>query len=153
MRRRWRARRVSCEKCKLENTMMHMLEFVGRVRSAARLPSMEQAFNATSATLRTLAERLGTDEARHLSAQLPEGIGQFLEGVPPTAVVITRDEFLRRVSRREGVELPVSVCHARAVLDTLQQAIPEVDLYDVLQRLPADYAPLFAGTTGKLRLN
>jgi uncharacterized protein (DUF2267 family) len=137
----------------LLNTMMHMLEFVGRVQSAARLPTLEQAFNATRATLRTLAERLGTDEARDLGAQLPEGIGQFLMGVPPAAVVNTREEFQRRVSRREGVDLSVSVCHARAVLDTLQQAIPEDDLHDVLQRLPADYAPLFAGTTGKLRLN
>lgn len=133
--------------------MMHMLEFVGRVQSAADLSNLEQAFIATSATLRTLAERLGTDEARHLSAQLPEGIGQFLVGVPPAAVVITRDEFLRRVSRREGVELPISIFHARAVLDTLQHAIPADDLHDVLQRLPADYASLFAGTTGKLRLN
>lgn len=136
-----------------QKTMMHMLEFVGRVQSAARLPTLEQAFNATRATLRTLAERLGTEEARDLGAQLPEGIGQFLMGVPPAAVVVTREEFLRRVSRREGVDLPVSIRHARAVLDTLQEAIPANDLHDVLQRLPADYAPLFAGTTGKLRLN
>ena len=133
--------------------MMHMLEFVGRVQSRARLANMEQAFNATRATLRTLAERLGTEESRQLSAQLPDGIGQFLMAVPPAVVPITREDFLRRISVREGVDLLVSACHARAVLDTLQRAIPARDLRAVLQRLPADYAPLFAGTKGKLRLN
>ena len=130
---------------------MQMFEFVGQVQNGARLPSMEQAINATRATLSTLAERLGADEAQHLGAQLPEGIGQYLGGASREGERFSRDEFLQRVSEREGVDLPVSVQHARAVLDTLKKAVSEGEMRDVLQRLPAEYAPLFAGTSGKLR--
>ena len=130
---------------------MQMFEFVGQVQNGARLPSMEQAINATRATLSTLAERLGADEAQHLGAQLPEGIGQYLGGASREGERVSRDEFLQRVSEREGVDLPVSVQHARAVLDTLKKAVSEGEMRDVLQRLPAEYAPLFAGTSGKLR--
>ena len=130
---------------------MQMFEFVGQVQNGASLPSMEQAINATRATLSTLAERLGADEARHLGAQLPEGIGQYLGGASHEGERFSRDEFLQRVSEREGVDLPVSVQHARAVLDTLKQAVSEGEMRDVLQRLPAEYAPLFAGPAGKLQ--
>jgi uncharacterized protein (DUF2267 family) len=131
--------------------MMHMLEFVGKVQYAAELPSMEQAINATRATLRTLAERLGPDDARQLGAQLPDGIGQFLIGVAPMPRTLTRDEFLERISERAGVKLPDSTFQARAVLDTIQRAVPDDEMQDVIERLPADYAPLFAGTKGRLR--
>src|SRR5688572_32763702 len=87
---------------------MHMFDFVGQVQNGASLPSMEQAINATRATLSTLAERLGADEARQLGAQLPAGIGQYLGAAPLERERFSRDEFLRRVSEREGVELPVS---------------------------------------------
>ncbi|MGH8243754.1 MAG: DUF2267 domain-containing protein, partial [Steroidobacteraceae bacterium] len=112
---------------------------------------MEQAINATRATLSTLAERLGADEARRLGAQLPEGIGQYLGGASRESERFSREEFLQRVSEREGVDLPVSVQHARAVLDTLKRAVSEGEMRDVLQRLPAEYAPLFAGPAGKLQ--
>lgn len=129
---------------------MQMHEFVGRVQNAARVPSMEAAINATRATLETLAERLGADESRHLAAQLPDEIGRYLDANEAVPEDFSSDEFLKRISAREGVDLPVSVFHARAVLDTLQQAVSVGQIRDVLERLPADYARLFAGTTGKM---
>ena len=82
---------------------MQMFEFVGQVQNGASLPSMEQAINATRATLSTLAERLGADEARHLGAQLPAGIGQYLGGASRKGERFSRDEFLPRVSAHEGM--------------------------------------------------
>src|SRR5262245_25919807 len=79
---RWLALPPSCDLHLRPNTEegadMRMYEFVGKVQNGAHLPSMEQAINATRATLATLAERLGANESRHLAEQLPEGIGQYL---------------------------------------------------------------------------
>jgi uncharacterized protein (DUF2267 family) len=58
--------------------------------------------------------------------------------------------FLDRVSKREGIDLPVSVHHARAVLDVLQQAVSAGEVQNVLDRLPEDYQRLFAGSEGKI---
>lgn len=128
---------------------MRMNEFVGHVQQVARLAHPDLALNATRATLETLAERLGADESRHLAAQLPAGIGRFLDARDGAAEDFSQDEFLKRVSVREGVEPPAAVDHARAVLDTIQQAVPRGELREVLGRLSADYAPLFAGRQGK----
>ena len=125
---------------------MQMYEFVGQVQHGARLASMEQALIATRATLETLAERLGADDSRHLAAQLPEGIGQYLDGRDAVAEDFSSDEFLKRISAREGVEAPAADYHARAVLDTLRHALSSGEIRNVLGHLPADYARLFAGT-------
>ena len=103
---------------------MQMYDFVGQVRSDARLASLEQALAATRATLETLAERLGADDSRRLAAQLPEGIGQYLDGRDAVAEDFPPDEFLRRISAREGVKAGDADYHARAVLGTLRQAVP-----------------------------
>jgi uncharacterized protein (DUF2267 family) len=134
-----------------EDALMQMNEFMGQVQNSAKLASIDQAIKATRATLETLAERLGPDEARHLGAQLPEEIGQYLYGAMPGGERFDSDEFLKRVSKREGVDLPVSVFHARAVLEALQNAVSVGEISDVLERLPDDYARLFAGTEGRMR--
>jgi uncharacterized protein (DUF2267 family) len=135
----------------MEDTVMQTNEFVGQVQRGARLPNLEQALNATRATLETLAERLGADESRHLAAQLPGGIGQYLDGREAVAELFSSEEFLKRISAREGVEPPDCVSHTRAVLDTLQRAVPAGEIRHVLERLPTDYARLFPATRGRLR--
>jgi uncharacterized protein (DUF2267 family) len=130
---------------------MQMQELMGQIQNKAKLPDIAAALNATRATLETLAERLGADEARHLGAQLPAEIGQFLRGATPKDERFDSDEFLKRVSEREGVDLPVSVFHARAVLEALQQAVSPGEIGDIIERLPADYLRLFGGTEGRMR--
>jgi uncharacterized protein (DUF2267 family) len=134
----------------MEDTVMHLNEFVGQVQRGARLPSMEQALKATRATLETLAERLGADESRHLAAKLPEGIGLYLGRRNAAAESFSSEEFLQRISAREGVNPPDSVTHTRAVLNTLQYAVSADEIRYVLERLPTDYARLFSGTRRKL---
>jgi uncharacterized protein (DUF2267 family) len=130
---------------------MQMNEFVGQVQHGARLPNAELALNATRATLETLAERLGAEESRHLASQLPEGIGRYLDRREASAENFSSDEFLKRISAREGVDPPDSISHTRAVLDTLQHAVSGREMRNVLKRLSTDYARLFAGTNGRLR--
>lgn len=131
---------------------MQLNEFVGQVQHSAHLADLDQALNATRATLETLAERLGADESRHLAAQLPEGIGQYLDGRATAAEEFSSDEFLKRISKREGVAASDSAQHARAVLGALQQAISPGDVRSALERLSADYVRLFAATRRKPRL-
>jgi uncharacterized protein (DUF2267 family) len=129
---------------------MQTQEFVGQVQHKAHLSSLDDALRATRATLQTLAERLGADEARHLSAQLPQEIQRYLDQPAAAPERFSSDVFLDRVSKREGIDLPVSVHHARAVLDVLQQAVSAGEVQNVLDRLPEDYQRLFAGSEGKI---
>ena len=122
------------------------------VRNRARLPDLESAMRATRATLETLSERLGNEEARHLGAQLPEEIGRFLTepNGEPAGERFDADEFLARVAKREEVDLPESVHHARAVLEIVGSAVSEGEMDDVRDRLPDDYHQLFAGSAGTM---
>src|SRR5262245_23969355 len=133
----------------MEGTVMQMIEFVGQVQRGARLPNPEQALNATRATLETLAERLGADGARHLVEQLPSGLGQYLTGRDAIPEHFSSAEFLKRISARAGVGPPDSVTHTRAVLKTLQNALPAGEIRHVLERLPTDYAWLFEMSWGR----
>ena len=126
-------------------------EFVGQVQNKAHLATLGEAMRATRATLETLAERLGPDETRHLAAQLPHEIQLFLSDAGlPVPERISSEEFLLRVCAREGIDLPLSTHHARAVIDVLTEAVSAGEITDVLDRLPADYRRLFAGSEGKM---
>jgi uncharacterized protein (DUF2267 family) len=129
-------------------------EFVGRVQSRARLASEGEALKATRATLEVLGQRLAGGEPGNLGAQLPEEIARFLQGDGGAGERFDLDEFFRRVSEREGVDLPVAVHHARAVIAVLQEAVSGGEIEDVRSQLPADYDPLFeAGSEGEMTRN
>jgi uncharacterized protein (DUF2267 family) len=126
-------------------------EFLGQVQNKAHLATLGEAMRATRATLETLAERLGPDETRHLAAQLPHEIQLFLsDSGLPVPERFSSDEFLLRVCAREGIDLPLSTHHARAVIDVLTEAVSPGEIVDVLDRLPDDYRRLFAGSEGKM---
>ena len=130
---------------------MQTEEFLGQVQNKARLATLSEAMRATRATLETLAERLGPDETRHLAAQLPHEIQLFLsDSGLPAPERFSSDEFLLRVCAREGIDLPLSTHHARAVIDVLTQAVSAGEIIDVLDRLPDDYRRLFAGSEGRM---
>jgi uncharacterized protein (DUF2267 family) len=105
---------------------------------------------AILATLETLGERLHGNEAADLAAQLTPAIGAYLRlGHGPETFSLA--EFFARVTRREGVDSPDAVYHARVVLEVLQEAVSAGEIADVQAQLPADWAPLFAGAAGRLR--
>lgn len=129
---------------------MQTQEFLGQVQNRAHLATLGEAMRATRATLETLAERLGPDEARHLAVQLPHEIQLFLsDGGTPMPERFTLDEFLLRICAREGVALPDSVHHVCAVIDVLTEAVSPGEIVEVLDRLPDDYRQLFTGSEGK----
>jgi uncharacterized protein (DUF2267 family) len=127
-------------------------EFLGQVQNKAHLATLGEAMRATRATLETLAERLGSDKTRHLAAQLPHEIQLFLnDGGLPVPERFSSEEFLLRVCAREGIDLPLSTNHARAVMDVLTEAVPSGEIVDMLDRLPDDYRRLFARSENKMR--
>jgi uncharacterized protein (DUF2267 family) len=133
---------------------MQTQEFLGQVQNKAHLATLGEAMRATRATLETLAERLGPDDARHLAAQLPHEIQLFLaDAGMPMPERFSSQEFLLRVCAREGIDLRESTHHAQAVIDVLTEAVKEGETIDVLDRLPDDYRRLFARGEGKPTLS
>lgn len=133
---------------------MKFSEFIGQVQSRGRMASEDEALKATRATLEVLGQRLAGGEPRNLAAQLPEEIARFLGGDGGAGERFDLDEFFRRVSEREGVDLPVSVHHARAVISVLQEAVSRGEIEDVRTQLPEEFTPLFeAGSEGEMTRN
>ena len=125
-------------------------EFTGKVQHKAKLASTDEAIAAIRATLETLAQRTAGDEAQNLAAQLPREIGRYLQG----SHIVERfslAEFFDRVTEKEGVDKPVAVFHARAVIDVLQEAVSQGEIDNLRSQLPEEWDPLFdMGAEGNL---
>lgn len=117
-------------------------EFVGKVQNQARLPSTGDAVRAISATFQTLGTRLHGDEARNLAAQLPEGLGDYLEH-DGDSEAFDLQEFYNRVQEKEGVDMPDAVHHARVVMQVVEEAVSRGEMSDMKAQLPPEYDDLF----------
>lgn len=126
-------------------------QFVGQVQHKARLGSTGASVRAIQATLQTLGERLDGGEAKDLAAQLPREFAIYMQQ-PEHGVRMSLDEFFKKVSEREQENLPDSVYHARVVMEVLQEAVSDGEIADVQAQLPSEWAPLFAGSEGNLRM-
>lgn len=127
---------------------MKYSEFVGQVHHRAEMASENEAVRAIRATLQTLGERLFGGEPGDLAAQLPQEIGAYL-AMGDGQERFGFDEFLKRVAKREGVDLPVATYHARVVVDVLKEAVTPGEIEDALAQLPETYNALFeAGSEG-----
>ena len=119
-------------------------EFIGQVRERARLASREEAEKATRATLETLVGRLQGNEAQQLAAQLPPELAHYMQlasaGIGDSYGL---DEFFRRISMREGVEIQDASFHARVVTGLLSEIVTMGEIADVRAQLPPDFARLF----------
>jgi uncharacterized protein (DUF2267 family) len=103
--------------------------------------TVSTAQRATEATLQTLAERLGKDEAANLVPQLgPELGGLMYTADPPQAIPVR--EFLTRVAEREGVDVDTARRHTVAVFVPLARALGDREYNHVRSRLPTDFRPL-----------
>ncbi|SFR47214.1 Uncharacterized conserved protein, DUF2267 family [Marinobacter daqiaonensis] len=123
---------------------MQFHEFLGQVQNRAKLDSPDAAMLATRATLNTLAERLSGNEPANLAAQLPGEIGNHLKtGTAGKGERFNVDDFIARVSKREGVPENQATHHAQVVMGVLNEAVSTGEMADVQGQLPEDYALLF----------
>jgi uncharacterized protein (DUF2267 family) len=119
-------------------------EFIRHVQSVGQINSREQAEHATSATLETIKERIVGDEAKDLAAQLPQELGEHLRGREgETGQSFSMQEFIMRVSEKEGVEPVSAAMHVRAVFTVLQDAVTPGEFADLQANFSDDYAELF----------
>ena len=101
----------------------------------------DRAERAVDATLRTLADRLSTEQARHLTELLPPELAPALFHVgPPERLDV--DAFLQRVAEREDVDLATARRHATVVLAVLARAVGPVQFDRITATLPKDFTPL-----------
>ena len=123
-------------------------EFIAALRRRTNIRSVDEALNASRATLMTLGERLKGDEPRHLAAQLPAEIARFLssEGMG-RGEELSADEFLRRVREREGVDVETARTHAGAVVEVVYEAVTAAERDSVAEQLPRDFDALFGSPT------
>jgi uncharacterized protein (DUF2267 family) len=127
-------------------------EFVKRVQEAAALDSATEAAAALEATIGTLGELLAPTERRHLAAQLPKPMKQYVRrwlGRPPQRLTnphrFNLEEFYQRVAARSGLGYPAAVKSSQAVIQVLREAIAEGELTELFAQLPDDYGELLTG--------
>jgi uncharacterized protein (DUF2267 family) len=115
-------------------------EFLQPVRDSVD-GDAEAAEQAVRATLQTLAERIGKDEALHVVPALPPQVAPWLYATGP-AQGFDAAGFVERVARREGTPAEVAERHATAVLAALGQALDDEAYRHLIARLPKTFAPL-----------
>ena len=120
-------------------------EFLASVADRAATDE-DGARRATEAVLETLGERVSGGEVQDLAALLAPDLRPPLErGNEHSAGKATRmslDDFVRAIAEREGVDLDQAREHARAVLSTLREAIPEKEFRDLTSELPDAFAAI-----------
>ncbi|WP_435095609.1 DUF2267 domain-containing protein [Halarchaeum sp. P4] len=117
-------------------------EFVGEVQHRLELASRGEAIRATRAVLTTLGERLQADEAADLAGPLPMEIDRFLHEAD-SGQIFDYQEFVERVSQRARVEEADAAFYGQAVMDVVEDCVPDTELDDVTAQLPDDYDELF----------
>jgi uncharacterized protein (DUF2267 family) len=117
-------------------------ELVARVERRAGL-DRDRARRVVEAVLETLAERIAGGEVDDVAAALPAEVRPALErGKARTggnARRMSLDEFVARVAVREGASYEDALEHARAVFQTLREALPPKEVSDILDQLPRGY--------------
>ena len=119
-------------------------EFIKHVQSVAQLNSREEAERATRATLEIIRERIVGDEAKDLASQLPQELGEYLRGREgENGQHFDLQEFIARVSEKEGVDPTAAAIHVRSVFTVLRNAVTPGEFKDFQANFTSDYAELF----------
>ena len=126
---------------------MHYLEFLGYVQERAGLDSRGAAERAVRATFETLAERVTQGATTNLAAQLPREIAQYLLRRGPEVKELSADQFWEHIAEREHSDTATAIRHARAVFQTLDEAVSAGEIDDFRAELPTVLKRLFETVT------
>ncbi|MGC5020688.1 DUF2267 domain-containing protein [Micromonospora sp. DT47] len=117
---------------------MNYTEFIQSVATRPRV-SPTQAEPITRATLQTLAERISGGQARDLVPQLPEELRACVRKPNENPEPFGLAEFFERVQSRAAVNLQTATDGARAVLDTLREAVSAKEYGDFVSQMPQEF--------------
>jgi uncharacterized protein (DUF2267 family) len=115
-------------------------EFVGQVQHRAHLPSRGDAETIIRATFETLGERLQSETAAHIAAQLPPELGRHMKD--RRFEHLSLRDFHERVAEREHTDVEKSMFHTRCVLDTMRTAVSPGVVQKLRLQLPREFQPL-----------
>jgi uncharacterized protein (DUF2267 family) len=122
---------------------MKFEEFVRGVGRHAGINDRFEAEKTAVVVLETLCDRLTGKEANDLLAQLPSMFRELVV-YTPTALPLTADDFVQRVSESLAIPRDDAQARIRAVFATLREAVTRGEFEDVLEQLDPDYADLLA---------
>jgi uncharacterized protein (DUF2267 family) len=113
-------------------------EFVKHVRERAGIEDREQAERTVETVVQLLVDRLTPDEADDLLSQLPSPLEETIE-VKPVAVRMSANEFIETVAEELGNTPDEARTRARAVMETIREAVTPGEFHDVLVQLPSGF--------------
>ncbi|GII25670.1 DUF2267 domain-containing protein [Planosporangium mesophilum] len=120
-------------------------DFIARVAERAGL-DREGARKATEAVLEVLAMRVSAGQVEDLRPFLPYELRPALDrGLTRSrgeAMPMSLDEFVNKITQREGVSGQEAPAHARAVLSVLREAVGDKEFQDTTAQLPREYQRL-----------
>jgi uncharacterized protein (DUF2267 family) len=127
----------------IERSVHKTNEWLAELSEELGTDDRESAWRVLRAYLEVLRERLTTEEAAQLAAQLPYLLrGVFYEGFDPThqpEKIRDRDVFLARLAGRAGLNgLDEAERAAQAATRVLRRRVSEGEIDDVLSQLPAE---------------
>ncbi|BAY07937.1 DUF2267 domain-containing protein [Calothrix sp. NIES-2098] len=123
---------------------MEYNEFITHVQSLAQSNSRAEAERATRATLETIKERIGSDEANELAAQLPDELRNYLAtNQGESEQSFNLQEFIARTSQKEDIDPVTAVTHVRAVFAVLENAVTPEKFTAFHTHFSHDYEELF----------
>jgi uncharacterized protein (DUF2267 family) len=128
----------------IDRTVAKTYAWLGELERSDAIVDAHHAYLALRAVLHAVRDRVGTEIAAHIAAQLPLLVrGVFYEGWDPTdaPVKLTLEEFVARVERDalvKGTSEAEDV--TRAVFALLWKELGEGTMGHVVAVLPSDYA-------------
>jgi uncharacterized protein (DUF2267 family) len=121
---------------------MEYIQFIQKVQEYAALDDVDSAAKVIQATLQTLSERLPRTHRRHLEAQLPGELKQYLPKHRKMEYLLL-EEFYQRIADRADLGYQNAVKYAQAVARVLREAVAPGELDDILSGFPNEYRELF----------
>lgn len=119
-------------------------EFLAAVQEHGGYADRKEAERITDAVLTQLGNRLQSDSAAHLAAQLPAGLDSALSRSMDSAQHWGVSEFLERVAEATGAgDTETAESQVRAVLAVLADTVTGGELNKLISQLPSAYAALF----------
>ena len=118
-------------------------EFLERVEERTGIRERAQAERTAVTVLQALCDRLTGEEAHDLLSELPAALKKAVV-VSPSAIPLTRDEFLERIARELEVSPEDARNRVRGVFGTIREAVTLGESRDVLEQLDPEYADLLA---------
>jgi len=136
----------------LDETLSKTKLWLKEIQKEADLKTQRDAWAALRAVLHVLRDRLPTDEAVQLGAQMPTLIrGMYYDGwLPKTSPekIRSAQEFLDRIADDVGrgrlANGPNAITLMQAVVKVLQRKITAGEMEDVKSSLPGDIVKLWA---------